>query len=824
MGVTASKDNNGYRIEPHYANGQAVKDGDKLYFNAQIYSDDSANKFNRADLQLCEVYIKDFDQGVSMGITAQQNSTAVGKENAGSMAYQIADSSAGSYRPNLKHPVAYIKMPSTVTVSDLSEITVKTGTETSSFGKVLTPRSISVVQVGGANFIKVDLSNYDLIPQGFTIKVPYGNSIDAQTGAEHSPFLVVADNLDEAIKNVAHFSSDSDAKTDAAMRALIAQEGINTAKTSYVGTTTNILHNAQWVIAQGIGMFAYTMVSDNQSAGLKTDGQQSLNKVHPEAFNIYGSISNATSEWIEGAVEIVNLPDTVDGHSQFTPVMTGPANMIALGHNSGGSLTPVLLYRLNRMDLDNAQSSFNPDDGTWLTADQIRDWSQVKAVAINLLGQKIPPYTTLRLEIPLRDNQIYAHLNKSIYVASAIFSQGVEANKGLPTLTIEAGSPDSAKLTVVSDDNTKAVQDSVTKRLVVHYVYADGSQAADDVQKDVTFNRAGIRNLTTNEVTWGAWDHDRQTFPAIVSPTISGYTADRAEVSNVSVTAGSPNLTEVTVTYRAGQQLLTVDFIDDTTGKILKTVTRTGQSGADAGYNTAADIQAYRDAHYELVSDDTHGANLVFDNDATVDQHYAVRLKHQTDNVTDTKTVRRTIHYVYADGTPASDDVVQTATFRRDGQVDRVTQSTVWGAWNVAEQSFDRVVSPQIAGYTASQAVVAGMTVTPASDDSELTVIYSQNADGHGDHGQPSQPGQPGQPDQPGQPEQPGQPTQSTDNPGQAAPRLVTPTATAQTPTASQPKLPQTGDHDNHAALAAGFMGLAGFMALLGLGKKRQRD
>ena len=53
------------------------------------------------------------------------------------------------------------------------------------------------------------------------------------------------------------------------------------------------------------------------------------------------------------------------------------------------------------------------------------------------------------------------------------------------------------------------------------------------------------------------------------------------------------------------------------------------------------------DAHYELVSDDTHGANLVFDNDASVDQHYAVHLKHQTGNVTDAKTVRRTIHYVY---------------------------------------------------------------------------------------------------------------------------------------------------------------------------------
>lgn len=317
-------------------------------------------------------------------------------------------------------------------VNDLSQITVKERADSTSFGATLTPKSISVVKIGDTNFIKVDLSNYDLLRQGFTITVPYGNAIDAEPGAEHSPFLVVADNLEGT--NVNRFSSDSDAATDTAMKELIRQEGIDTDKTSYVGTTSRF--SSQWVIPQGIGMTSSTMVSDNQSVGVKTSGEQSINKDNADSFNIYGSIINSTSQKVHGAVEIVNIPGTDDSKSGFTPVMTGPAKVVVI--NGDGQPEPTsnladsakLLYRLGRVDLSNAKSTFNPNDVTWLTADQVHDWSQVKAVAVSLLGQEIPPYTSIRLEIPVKDAQIYDHVNQAIYVSSAIFSQGVANDDG----------------------------------------------------------------------------------------------------------------------------------------------------------------------------------------------------------------------------------------------------------------------------------------------------------------------------------------------------------------------------------------------------------
>lgn len=59
----------------------------------------------------------------------------------------------------------------------------------------------------------------------------------------------MADNLNDEVKEVGHFSSDPDAKTNTAMQRLITQEGINPERTSYVGTDG--IWSEKWVISQG---------------------------------------------------------------------------------------------------------------------------------------------------------------------------------------------------------------------------------------------------------------------------------------------------------------------------------------------------------------------------------------------------------------------------------------------------------------------------------------------------------------------------------------------------------------------------------------------
>ena len=285
---------------------------------------------------------------------------------------------------------------------------------------------------------------------------------------------------------------------------------------------------------------------------------------------------------------------------------------------------------------------------------------------------------------------------------------------------------------------TEPANESRIKKIMVHYQYADGlarsGKAHDDqTVTNLTFKRTGTHDLVTDKIAWNAWNHADQTFSAIDSPAIQGYTPDRTVVDNIKVNPDSHDLTEVTVTYTADAQKLTVNFIDDTTGQTLKTVTKTGYSDEDAGYNTKSDIQDFISKHYDLVSDQTNGENLIFDHNDDVDQVYEVHLSHHTHQINEQHTVTETVHYQYADGLAHSGKAVDDfnalpLSFSRDGFNDEVTGTDHWNAWTPSEQqTFVAVPSPVIEGYTPDQREIGVINVVPTSQNIEKTVTY--NAD-----------------------------------------------------------------------------------------------
>ena len=285
---------------------------------------------------------------------------------------------------------------------------------------------------------------------------------------------------------------------------------------------------------------------------------------------------------------------------------------------------------------------------------------------------------------------------------------------------------------------TEPTSESRTKKIVVHYSYVDGlartGKAADDqIATDLTFSRTGTHDLVTDHIAWNAWDKSSQTFDAINSPAIQGYTPDRTVIDNVKVNPDSHDLTEVTVTYNADSQKLSVDFIDDTTGKTLKTINKIGYSDKNAGYNAKSDIQDFISKHYDLISDQTNGENLVFDLDDKTDQHYEVHLTHHLTPITDSREVNKTIHYQYADGAAqtgkAADDYnAQALNFSRAGNHDDVTGIDHWNAWTPASQNFNEVQSPVIAGYTPDKSVIDQQAVNAESPNIDLTVTYAPDA------------------------------------------------------------------------------------------------
>ncbi|MCY7071391.1 YSIRK-type signal peptide-containing protein [Streptococcus oralis] len=263
----------------------------------------------------------------------------------------------------------------------------------------------------------------------------------------------------------------------------------------------------------------------------------------------------------------------------------------------------------------------------------------------------------------------------------------------------------------------------------INYVYEDdNTPAAPEKKSTLTFSREMKTDEVTKVTTPGDWTPSVGTFPEVVSPTVDGYTPDKAKVDAENVTADQADI-KVTVKYKADKQKVTYTIIDDTTNTTLedKQELTSGNSdtplpnGTEAKYDSIVD--AYLAQGYELVSKDQLPAK--FDLDSSYDQNVVIRLKHKVSTSTETKTVTQTINYVYEDdNTPAAPEKKSTLTFSREMKTDEVTKVTTPGDWTPSVGTFPEVVSPTVDGYTPDKAKVDAENVTADQTDIKVTVKY----------------------------------------------------------------------------------------------------
>ncbi len=132
---------------------------------------------------------------------------------------------------------------------------------------------------------------------------------------------------------------------------------------------------------------------------------------------------------------------------------------------------------------------------------------------------------------------------------------------------------------------------------------------------------------TVSPLTYTDWValNDDNTFDAVNSPVIAGYTADVKTVPAVTdMTVDSPDF-ETTVYYTPNKQAANVTYIDDTTGKELAKDAFEGLSNEKMAYTTADRIADYESQGYKLVSDD-YPTDATYDHDDTSDQAFVVHL------------------------------------------------------------------------------------------------------------------------------------------------------------------------------------------------------
>lgn len=266
----------------------------------------------------------------------------------------------------------------------------------------------------------------------------------------------------------------------------------------------------------------------------------------------------------------------------------------------------------------------------------------------------------------------------------------------------------------------------------------DGTTKYVDIKNQIpvytatlTFNESGVHDLYTDQKTWnGDWT-PTQTFKTVVSPTLAGYTPDVAQVDAVAITVTDANYGQSLnvhhdIIYVGKSQILVVNYIDDTTPKVLEHWTGTGQSGQTLDYTTAATISKYLGQHYFLVSDATNGKQPVLDeDDISNNQVLEVHLKHQTTSTSRPMKVTQEIKYVYKgdanyqDGALVDQGLLKQANpltkelvFEQDGVTDNVTKTTTWNQDWKQTKSFKAVTTPNLKGYSVSVDEVPAQSVT----------------------------------------------------------------------------------------------------------------
>ena len=326
---------------------------------------------------------------------------------------------------------------------------------------------------------------------------------------------------------------------------------------------------------------------------------------------------------------------------------------------------------------------------------------------------------------------------------------------------------------------------------------------------------------------------------------------------------------ETVVVYKKEKQKATIRYVDvSANNKELASDSVEGDSGANIDYSTANKIQEFVDKGYKLVEDGFTKATAdekKYDNDASVDQEFTVKLEHDKvpvgpndpHNPTDPinpndpnspkypatdqwkKDVTSTVHYVGA-GSQTPNDNVQNAQWTRTLELDKVTGEILNPnePWVANKTDYASVPTPNVTGYYADKASVPTKTVT--QDNLEETVTYKPlgslvpKPETPNDPNFPSTPGvkypnnptdptKPGQPvvpdvpgyephlpdpndpTKPGQPIQPGTPV-TPDKPGEDTPIIYVPKTTEVTkPTKQTVTFEGAGDNTPAAKVQNDF-------------------
>ena len=316
-------------------------------------------------------------------------------------------------------------------------------------------------------------------------------------------------------------------------------------------------------------------------------------------------------------------------------------------------------------------------------------------------------------------------------------------------------------LTIKVRHNVKSVTENktVTRNIVI----VDPTGHRQTGQQQVTFGRAGIKDLVTGQTKWKAWDSANASFDAISTPDFPGY-IKHGSIDKMAITPDSQDST-VTITYTKNDSGSHNGSQTSSAGSSTASSTQSSVSTvSSASSNASSSTSSTSSSEASSSSSQTSSGSVVSptvkfvvdvldvdENNKTLssnevdhlpssydslipknyslagysikDQTLTIKVRHNVKTVTENKTVTRHIVMIDPFGRRQTGD--QSVTFGRSGVQDLVTGNTTWKAWDPESHQFNAVNMPDFVGYKPSINVNA-ITVTPDSKDVTMTVTYTK--------------------------------------------------------------------------------------------------
>ncbi|HFU4190504.1 TPA: CshA/CshB family fibrillar adhesin-related protein, partial [Streptococcus suis] len=329
------------------------------------------------------------------------------------------------------------------------------------------------------------------------------------------------------------------------------------------------------------------------------------------------------------------------------------------------------------------------------------------------------------------------------------------SNPPTPGTPVDPNNPDGPKW----PDSVSGIVTKDEVKRTISYVDEAGAPVSSVFEDTVSFTRTATVNLVTGAVNLGSWEavnSDKELagnpLPTIAGYSIKGATSDSL-VAEATVTenpriveAEAPDIVEV-VTYQKDKQEAIIRFVDVTNPQArneLNTITLSGKSSEEIGYDVTPLVNLYEKAGYQVTNKHSYSPATLYDTEKDVPQEFIFELVQKTTTTTPdnpqtpgtpvdptnpdgprweevTKTITRTVAYKLdtVDGQPAPTTETKTnsVTFERTGSYNHVTKQVTYTDWVAkdGDSTLEGQTLPLVTGYVAVTATRNSQTVTPSA-------------------------------------------------------------------------------------------------------------